>query len=58
MTAAHLTVVKILKMRSGPWLLPVEDLATFITWFLGFFGKRILWRGRWLVIARDGTFED
>jgi ceramide glucosyltransferase len=38
------------------WLLPVEDIASFVTWVLGFFGKTILWRGRKLVVARDGSF--
>jgi ceramide glucosyltransferase len=55
---AMLTAVRILK-ADVPWgLLPIEDLATFLTWLLGFFGKRILWRGRWMIIARDGTFEN
>ena len=39
------------------WLVPVEDISTFATWVLGFFGKTILWRGRELVLARDGSFE-
>jgi ceramide glucosyltransferase len=39
------------------WLLPLEDLASFVTWGLGFFGKTIEWRGRKLVLARDGSFE-
>lgn len=39
------------------WLLPVEDVASFATWCLGFFGKTILWRGRELIVARDGSFE-
>jgi len=39
------------------WLLPLEDLAGFATWVLGFFGKTILWRGRKMVVARDGSFE-
>jgi ceramide glucosyltransferase len=39
------------------WLLPLEDIASFITWALGFFGKTIEWRGRKLVLARDGSFE-
>jgi ceramide glucosyltransferase len=39
------------------WMLPVEDVASFATWVLGFFGKTILWRGRKLVVARDGSFE-
>jgi ceramide glucosyltransferase len=39
------------------WMLPAEDVASFVTWVLGFFGKTILWRGRKLVVARDGSFE-
>ena len=39
------------------WMLPVEDVASFVTWVLGFFGKTILWRGRRLVVARDGSLE-
>jgi len=39
------------------WLLPVEDVASFVTWGLGFFGKTITWRGRKLVVGRDGSFE-
>ena len=39
------------------WLLPVEELASFLTWVLGFFGNTITWRGRRLTVARDGSFE-
>jgi ceramide glucosyltransferase len=39
------------------WLLPLEDVASFITWCLGFFGKTIVWRGRRLILTRDGRFE-
>jgi ceramide glucosyltransferase len=39
------------------WLLPVEDIASFLTWLLGFFGKTITWRGRKLVLAADGSFD-
>ena len=39
------------------WLLPVEDIASFVTWVLGFFGKTIVWRGRKLILAKDGSFE-
>ena len=39
------------------WLLPIEDISSFLTWLLGFFGKTITWRGRKLVVARDGSFE-
>ncbi|MDP9169889.1 MAG: glycosyltransferase [Acidobacteriota bacterium] len=38
-------------------LLPLEDVASFFTWLLGFFGKTITWRGRKLVLASDGSFE-
>ncbi len=58
LAVARLTSVRILKSRTQWELLPIEDLATFMTWFLGFFGKRILWRGRWLIITRAGTFEN
>jgi ceramide glucosyltransferase len=39
------------------WLLPLEGIASFATWLLGFFGKTILWRDRRLVVARDGSFD-
>jgi ceramide glucosyltransferase len=39
------------------WLLPVSDGSSFAVWALGFFGRRISWRGRMLVVASDGTFE-
>jgi ceramide glucosyltransferase len=39
------------------WLLPIEDLTGFVTWVMGFFGKTIVWRGRKLTLARDGSFE-
>ena len=39
------------------WLLPLEDLAGFVTWVLGFFGKTIVWRGRRLVLEPDGSFS-
>lgn len=38
------------------WLLPVEGIASFVTWVCGFFGKTIDWRGRKLVVERDGRF--
>ncbi|HWE51809.1 MAG TPA: bacteriohopanetetrol glucosamine biosynthesis glycosyltransferase HpnI [Bryobacteraceae bacterium] len=40
------------------WLLPLEDIASFATWVLGFFGNTIVWRGRKLVLARDGSFKE
>jgi ceramide glucosyltransferase len=40
------------------WLLPFEGMAGFVTWVAGFFGKTIEWRGRRLVVGRDGSFEE
>jgi ceramide glucosyltransferase len=57
---AWATAVQILDdplIRRYWWLLPVEDVSGFLTWVLGFFGKSITWRGRKLVVARDGSFE-
>jgi ceramide glucosyltransferase len=39
------------------WALPVEDLSSFVTWALGFFGNSLVWRGHKLVIGRDGTIR-
>jgi ceramide glucosyltransferase len=39
------------------WLLPVQDLVSFLVWAAGFFGKTILWRGRRYELRRDGTFR-
>jgi ceramide glucosyltransferase len=39
------------------WLLPVQDLAAFLCWLLGFFGNTILWRGRKYYVLSDGRFE-
>ena len=39
------------------WLLLVEDYSSFATWILGFFGNKILWRGRELTLLPDGSFR-
>ncbi|MES1258908.1 MAG: bacteriohopanetetrol glucosamine biosynthesis glycosyltransferase HpnI [Acidobacteriota bacterium] len=57
---AWMTAVEILNdplLARWWWLLPAEDISSFVTWVLGFFGKTITWRGRKLVVARDGSFE-
>ena len=39
------------------WLLvPVQDLASFVIWFGGFFGRTVKWRGRRYSVRADGTF--
>jgi ceramide glucosyltransferase len=40
------------------WLLPFEGIASFVTWVLGFFGNTIDWRGRRLVLEKDGSFSE
>lgn len=39
------------------WLLPVEDVASYAVWLLGFFGNKLTWRGHTLIISRDGTIR-
>ena len=39
------------------WLVPVQDLASFLVWAGGFFGNTILWRGRKYYLRKDGRFE-
>ncbi len=38
------------------YLLPVQDLASFLVWTAGFFGDTILWRGRRYRVLPDGRF--
>ncbi len=39
------------------WLVPVQDLISFLVWVGGFFGNTILWRGRKYYLRPDGRFE-
>jgi len=39
------------------WLVPLQDLASFLVWIAGFFGNTILWRGRKYYLLPDGRFE-
>jgi ceramide glucosyltransferase len=39
------------------WLVPVQDVASFLVWLGGFFGNTILWRGRRYYLRADGRFE-
>lgn len=39
------------------WLVPVQDIASFLCWIGGFFGNTIQWRGRKYYLLPDGRFE-
>jgi ceramide glucosyltransferase len=39
------------------WLVPVQDLASFLMWVAGFFGNTIVWRGRKYYLRVDGRFD-
>jgi ceramide glucosyltransferase len=39
------------------WLVPLQDLLSFVVWAAGFFGNRIQWRGRTYYLLPDGRFE-
>jgi ceramide glucosyltransferase len=39
------------------WLVPLQDVASFLVWISGFFGNTILWRGRRYYVLPDGRFE-
>jgi ceramide glucosyltransferase len=38
------------------WMLPLQDLASFVLWLAGFFGNTVSWRGRRYVVFPDGRF--
>jgi len=39
------------------WVIPIQDVASFLLWIAGFFGNTVVWRGRHYYLARDGRFE-
>jgi ceramide glucosyltransferase len=39
------------------WLVPFQDVASFLAWIGGFFGNTIVWRGRRYYLRVDGRFE-
>lgn len=39
------------------WLVPVQDVMSFLFWFAGFFGNTINWRGKRFYLESDGTFR-
>jgi len=43
--------------RRNWWLVPLQDLASFLLWVGAFFGNTILWRGRKYELLPDGRFR-
>jgi ceramide glucosyltransferase len=43
--------------RRRPWLVLVQDVASFVFWVAGFHGDTITWRSRRYRLLRDGRFE-
>jgi ceramide glucosyltransferase len=39
------------------WLVPLQDVLSFVFWLAGFFGNTIAWRGRKYYLYPDGRFE-
>jgi ceramide glucosyltransferase len=38
------------------WVIPLQDVGSFLLWCAGFFGNTVVWRGRTYYLARDGRF--
>ncbi len=38
------------------WLLPLQDVASFVLWLAGFLGNTVSWRGRRYIVYPDGRF--
>jgi ceramide glucosyltransferase len=55
--AAYMVSARVLRASLNWALVPLEDLAAFVFWVAGFFGKTILWRGRRYLLHSDGRFE-
>jgi ceramide glucosyltransferase len=55
--AAYVVSARVLRTRINWFLLPLEDLAGFCFWLVGFFGNNVAWRGRRYHLYPDGRFK-
>lgn len=39
------------------WMVPLQDLLSFVVWCAGFTGRQIMWRGTAYTVGQDGRFE-
>lgn len=39
------------------WLVPLQDVASLVVWFVAFFGNKITWRGRQFRLTADGRLQ-
>jgi ceramide glucosyltransferase len=39
------------------WLVPLQDVASFVVWCVAFFGNTIEWRDRRYKLLRDGRLQ-
>jgi ceramide glucosyltransferase len=43
------------RLTLGQWFcIPVQDVLSFVFWLAGFFGSKVIWRGRQYQLGRDG----
>ncbi len=57
---AYQTAIQILRdpiVKASPWLVPAQDLLSFLFYLLGFLGNTITWRGQRFQLHADGTFS-